>query len=673
MDFLRKKMAVRGGDRSLLTPNSDSLSPSQPLNVEELFRTMAFRRLQRQYHGTYKPSSKFNAVVVVSFLMWSCGLLGVSTSGAFNVSVDYSQNAFSFLLTCVLLACALKAVVVVRWCLYWLVVAITILTFIDGNPDLTAITPEVNETQTQLRLGVLAWLVAMEILTVSIWACVVYFYPWVVQTGKFLNVMWWWRIKRHPTKEKTYIYRPSKFWSKIFREFTYTGDLDHLGRPHGLGKWEDTSPHGESLFGHWLNGVPVGPFRSHEHNSGYSFVGVRVAFVDSRKETDWTTTHFTPENASKLRWGVASVECSVSGAFFKNLPKATVISGPDEDKDAAWCIKQLLHAHDMEPVTSVVVSADGAGLRVSGHSPGDEARRGRVTIDFEDGRLSDAEGIGRMSKGVGPRLRVAGGWQSTTTDENYEALVLIPGFNCPMRDAIERMGTFLSMSDLPPNIKVFVFGWPAGAVLSYFQAAGVGAQGEKTQEMFGEFLKSLVGGGVKQVHILAHSMGAKVFLGALDQVKSVLGDGESGARMATCVLMNPDAFLGEFIEEDGWYDVIKSMCDHVTLYADCGDGALFWSEMVNRKKALGKNPYDLRRSGSWLDMDVIDTTFMDANVHAIRHNYFNLNRWVVDDLREIILTRKRAERRESRMLRRNETEEGNVFNFLAAPGHIVND
>lgn len=30
-----------------------------------------------------------------------------------------------------------------------------------------------------------------------------------------------------------------------------------------------------------------------------------------------------------------------------------------------------------------------------------------------------------------------------------------------------------------------------------------------------------------------------------------------------------------------------------------------------------------------LDMDVIDTTWMDNNVHAIRHNYFNLNPTIV--------------------------------------------
>ena len=70
-----------------------------------------------------------------------------------------------------------------------------------------------------------------------------------------------------------------------------------------------------------------------------------------------------------------------------------------------------------------------------------------------------------------------------------------------------------------------------------------------------------------------------------------------------------------------------------------------------------------------LDIDVVDGTWMDANVHSIRHNYFNINRWLVDDLREIFVTQKRASQRTSRMIHRG----GNVYNFLAAPAHVVND
>jgi len=65
---------------------------------------------------------------------------------------------------------------------------------------------------------------------------------------------------------------------------------------------------------------------------------------------------------------------------------------------------------------------------------------------------------------------------------------------------------------------------------------------------------------------------------------------------------------------------------------------------------------------------VIDTSWMDVNVHAMRHNIFNVNRWVVDDLREIVYTQKRARLRNNRLIHRS----GNVFAFLAAPKHIVN-
>ena len=46
-----------------------------------------------------------------------------------------------------------------------------------------------------------------------------------------------------------------------------------------------------------------------------------------------------------------------------------------------------------------------------------------------------------------------------------------------------------------------------------------------------------------------------------------------------------------------------------------------------------------------LDMDVIDTSWMDSNVQALRHSYFNVNRWLIDDIREIITTKRRARQR----------------------------
>ncbi|KAF4319928.1 hypothetical protein JM18_005479 [Phytophthora kernoviae] len=88
------------------------------------------------------------------------------------------------------------------------------------------------------------------------------------------------------------------------------------------------------------------------------------------------------------------------------------------------------------------------------------------------------------------------------------------------------------------------------------------------------------------------------------------------------------------------------------------------------------SPYGTAQSGDgeeeplhYLDMDVIDTTWMDNNVHAIRHNYFNLNPTIVDDLRHLIVLKKRASSRPG-LLKTTSAE--NVYIFLVAPSHVKN-
>jgi hypothetical protein len=69
----------------------------------------------------------------------------------------------------------------------------------------------------------------------------------------------------------------------------------------------------------------------------------------------------------------------------------------------------------------------------------------------------------------------------------------------------------------------------------------------------------------------------------------------------------------------------------------------------------------------WLDLDAIDTSSMDTNVHQLRHAYFDLNKILVEDLVELIVTGKRASER-SLLLHR----EGNIFSFCQAPACVVN-
>ena len=360
---------------------------------------------------------------------------------------------------------------------------------------------------------------------------------------------------------------------------------------------------------------------------------------------------------------------------------------------------------------------------------------------------------------IGPGLEVIG--YTPTAEKGFEAVVFLHGFNCPVSDALKLIGQLWTLSDFPPHVKPFVFGWPGGRDVGYFTSCKR-AHDPQIARDFRDFIASLAKAECSKVHVIAHSMGARLFLSTLTELQSVItkaadysfrkkphGQGAAASSggtsplrkpttrtirrsvvrreqdetvpLATVLLMNPDSPLDKFIAKD--YPLLREMCEHITLYADHSDAALWWSEQLHRQKSLGRNPAALvrklepgqtpserstpspvdRRSSQelhgvhvvrfatppmdehasttkrsaeaaseeeteYLDMDVIDVSWMDNNVHSMRHNFFNVNRWMIDDLRDIILNEKRAKLRTARMTNRF----GNVWAFLAAPSYVVN-
>jgi hypothetical protein len=345
-----------------------------------------------------------------------------------------------------------------------------------------------------------------------------------------------------------------------------------------------------------------------------------------------------------------------------------------------------------------------------------------------------------------------------------EVLLYIPGFNASLRDGVMICGQLLGLADFPPSLKAFMFSWPGGRELTYFTAINY-SHSARNQADFAAFVASIIDAGVREIHVLAHSVGAHVLFSALHLIMPMLqsveqqqrarrpgGDHEGGsmptARLATVMVMSPDYPLKRFIHSD--FNKLRQLCSNITLYCDISDRALTYSEIFNREKALGKNPYSIvkraakssaaasdrddrvrpphytgdgdgghspnsrtsfgggsERQGvlSWvaslgeymgesvpamfrqsdysldadltsrhavnglpLDMDVIDTSWMDTNIHGLRHNYFNVNRFMIDDIRDIISTKRRAHLRSGRLTHRR----GNVWSFLGAPKYIVN-
>lgn len=101
-------------------------------------------------------------------------------------------------------------------------------------------------------------LAAVEGLTLFIWIIVRYVYPRIVKNAKWLNTIWWWRIKqendvhvRGKDAVGCFRYLAWESYSFWFRHgaVTYIGEVNANGRPHGHGEWVDDSFDGECLKG----------------------------------------------------------------------------------------------------------------------------------------------------------------------------------------------------------------------------------------------------------------------------------------------------------------------------------------------------------------------------------------------------------------------------------------
>eukprot|EP00325_Prymnesiales_sp_UTEX-LB-985_P007976 CAMPEP_0174702142 /NCGR_PEP_ID=MMETSP1094-20130205/6526_1 /TAXON_ID=156173 /ORGANISM="Chrysochromulina brevifilum, Strain UTEX LB 985" /LENGTH=449 /DNA_ID=CAMNT_0015899879 /DNA_START=86 /DNA_END=1435 /DNA_ORIENTATION=- len=277
-----------------------------------------------------------------------------------------------------------------------------------------------------------------------------------------------------------------------------------------------------------------------------------------------------------------------------------------------------------------------------------------------------------------PHLSVDSAW----CRQGNEVLVWIPGYNACPADISIALAQLLALGSFPSYIKPFIFAWPNGRELSYPLAANL-AETERMQKDMTSFFASVLEAGIEHIHVLAHSMGARLFAAALPSISSLFAS--RGASLASCIFLNADHPIERFKSVD--YPILRQMCSHITIYADQNDRALWYSHVVNTFvpswavcSPLGRYPYGFTqgddRSTMWeqlrvetkedLDLDVVDTSLLGTNVHGLRHAYFNLNSFIVDDLAEILTMRKRACSR----LKLTHCA-GNVWTFLAAPAHVA--
>ena len=112
------------------------------------------------------------------------------------------------------------------------------------------------------------------------------------------------------------------------------------------------------------------------------------------------------------------------------------------------------------------------------------------------------------------------------------------------------------------------------------------------------------------------------------------------------------------------------MCDHISFYVDKFDNALKWSQLFTNTLLIGRiyvPLYSDSTATELLDVDVMDTSGLQDNMHSVRHSAFNVNRMMVEDLRDIIVSRRRASDRQSRLVHKR----GNLYCFMTTPAAVT--
>jgi len=315
------------------------------------------------------------------------------------------------------------------------------------------------------------------------------------------------------------------------------------------------------------------------------------------------------------------------------------------------------------------------------------------------------------------------GWRSCYAPEHREAILYIHGYNSPTDWGVKGLGQLMALGSFPSYLKPFVFSWPTGKLWA-FLAAKRASVAEETTDALVDTVKGFDAAGFKRLHILTHSMGVRTLTAALPKLVSLVSgtrDPEGGSprrpgaggetsdaasfpgglTISTVTLLNPEHGLVDFIRSCA--QPLRVLSPVVTIYGDLRDTALFGASLWNSldatflqrapkkadesdmpsvgadpdttcccgtiiyERSLGKNIYNIKGPyGETFDIDVIDTTFLEANVHSVRHNAFSLNRDIVEDLRDIMTTQRRAAQRQ-----RLEPRGGNVFSFMVAPSYVV--
>jgi len=204
-------------------------------------------------------------------------------------------------------------------------------------------------------------------------------------------------------------------------------------------------------------------------------------------------------------------------------------------------------------------------------------------------------------------------------------LIYLHGYNTSFPDAAIRAAQI--GFDLKVTGATAFFSWPSLGITSAYTADEDAIQ--VSEAAIAGFITDFVKqSGAEKVHLIAHSMGNRGLLRALQRIAT---DAESkgGVRFGQIFLAAPDVPRRLFLNLANIY---PQCSDRTTLYASNGDSALYLSSLIHNAPRAGYFlPYTVAPG-----IDTIAVPFF--NVDLLGHSYFASAEALLHDMHDLIQT-----------------------------------
>jgi esterase/lipase superfamily enzyme len=234
--------------------------------------------------------------------------------------------------------------------------------------------------------------------------------------------------------------------------------------------------------------------------------------------------------------------------------------------------------------------------------------------------------------------------QNAFRDSHQDVLLMVHGFNNPFDFAILRLAQLKLDIHFPGP--AMLFSWPSQGTAQGYPADEEAAK--SSVAALKEVLKTLAtqrqesGGTDRKIHLLAHSMGNRVLLGALGQLAAE-GFAGSDKPFGQVILAAPDV---DFVMMNRLQGGLNC-AEHVTLYYCEDDIPLGTSRYVNSDSRIGQFGYIFQ------SLENVDAKH--ASTSLLGHDYFSASSRLLVDLELLINLRLPAVSRPQTVRSRNDS------------------